>query len=136
MNKYKRKFLVPGETPKGKNWSERDANCERLCGLAYSFSQSRYSPNGTRKNQLCLHGGFWWQHPDYSRCVHQDEVFNQYLVSETEDGKWQCSCKAWTARMPRTDCKHIIKAKVDPKKYEIDPDWTGKTTDLMRKVLR
>lgn len=26
---------------------------------------------------------------------------------------WQCSCPAWTRHTPRTDCKHIIRVKVE-----------------------
>lgn len=27
--------------------------------------------------------------------------------------EWQCSCPAWTRHVPRTDCKHIIRVKVE-----------------------
>ena len=30
-----------------------------------------------------------------------------YKVSERRDGRWECSCPAWTRHTPRTDCKHI-----------------------------
>jgi len=129
--KYKRKFLVQGGTPKGKSWNERQSICDELCGPI--FINGQY--NKQREGKPCHHGAFYWQRPDYSKCIHPDETFHQYMVSETEEGEWQCNCKAWTTHKPRKDCKHIIKVKDDPKKYEIDPDWTGKTTDLMRKVL-
>ena len=34
-----------------------------------------------------------------------------YKISERYDGKWECSCPAWTRHTPRADCKHIDKIK-------------------------
>jgi len=34
-----------------------------------------------------------------------------YKISERYDGRWECSCPAWTRHTPRTDCKHIIKVR-------------------------
>lgn len=30
-----------------------------------------------------------------------------YIISECEDGSWECGCRGWTGHYPRTDCKHI-----------------------------
>lgn len=36
-----------------------------------------------------------------------------YIVSKkTKSGEWQCSCPDWTKHTPRTDCKHILKVKL------------------------
>jgi hypothetical protein len=40
----------------------------------------------------------------------------EYLVSITEHGQWQCSCKHWTTR--HVDCKHILRVKSNPEAYE------------------
>ena len=32
-----------------------------------------------------------------------------YIVAETEDGEWQCSCPVWIYR--RKQCKHIQRVK-------------------------
>jgi len=61
-------------------------------------------------------------------------MFHEYIVGETVEGLWQCGCKGWTTHVPREDCKHIEKAKADPKKYEIAVSWTGKTVEVIKKV--
>jgi len=118
--KYKRKFLVQGETVKKHFFME---HCGKDC------PQSTWIKGRTR----CW--GLGSIDPPYTECAQRDKMFNEYIVSETEDGEWQCNCKAWTTHKPRQDCKHIRRAKADPKKYEIDPEWTGKTTQIMKKVL-
>ena len=40
-----------------------------------------------------------------------DSTKKPYKVSERRDGRWECSCPAWTRHTPRTDCKHIVKVK-------------------------
>lgn len=40
----------------------------------------------------------------------------EYLVSITENGQWQCSCKHWTTR--HVECKHISRVKQNPEAYE------------------
>lgn len=40
----------------------------------------------------------------------------EYLVSITENGQWQCSCKHWITR--HVECKHIIRVKQNPEAYE------------------
>ena len=40
-----------------------------------------------------------------------DPTKKPYKVSERHDGRWECSCPAWTRHTPRTDCKHIIKVQ-------------------------
>jgi hypothetical protein len=40
-----------------------------------------------------------------------DPTKKPYKVSERRDGRWECSCPAWTRHTPRVDCKHIIKVQ-------------------------
>jgi hypothetical protein len=40
-----------------------------------------------------------------------DQTKKPYKVSERRDGRWECSCPAWTRHTPRTDCKHIRKVQ-------------------------
>jgi hypothetical protein len=40
-----------------------------------------------------------------------DSTKKPYKVSERLDGRWECSCPAWTRHTPRTDCKHIVKVR-------------------------
>lgn len=46
----------------------------------------------------------------------ENTVGTEYLVSITENGQWQCSCKHWTTR--HVECKHIAKVKQNPEAYE------------------
>jgi hypothetical protein len=40
----------------------------------------------------------------------------EYLVSITEHGQYQCSCKHWTTR--HVECKHILRVKENPEAFE------------------
>lgn len=40
-----------------------------------------------------------------------DSSNTQYTVTYYDDGSWACSCKRWTTRVPREDCKHIKRRK-------------------------
>ena len=40
-----------------------------------------------------------------------DSSDNRYTVTEYDDDSWACSCKRWTTRVPREDCKHIKRRK-------------------------
>ena len=40
-----------------------------------------------------------------------DSSDKQYTVTVYDDGSWACSCKRWTTRVPREDCKHIERRK-------------------------
>ena len=46
----------------------------------------------------------------------ESQAGKEYLVSITENGQWQCSCKHWTTR--HVECKHIKKVKQNPEAYE------------------
>lgn len=34
-----------------------------------------------------------------------------YKVSVSPDEQWGCSCRGWTTKIPREDCKHIRRKK-------------------------
>jgi hypothetical protein len=36
-----------------------------------------------------------------------------YTVSEYNDNSWACACMNWTRTVPRADCKHILKKKLE-----------------------
>ncbi len=38
---------------------------------------------------------------------------NQYVVSQRGDGEFECSCRSWTTTVPREDCKHILRKKLE-----------------------
>ena len=39
-----------------------------------------------------------------------------YVVSLSDQNEWGCSCPAWKFRMQ--ECKHIIRVKLNPERYE------------------
>ena len=50
-----------------------------------------------------------------------------YVVSLSDKGKWGCSCPAWIFN--RIECKHIIRVKLNPDRYEVEnpvkkPEYT------------
>lgn len=116
---YKRKFLVPGDTVR---------TCRDLC------KDPHRAPCKEAKDFTGRIVYRWIA--DITRCIHPNEIDKprEYIVSETVEGEWQCSCKAWTTHKPRIDCKHIYKAKANPEKYEVDVNWTGKTLETIKKV--
>ena len=118
-DKYKRKFLVQGDTPNTRSLFKN--YCQEDCQKSVPWIQ--------RCRGI---GGLF---PPYEECKHKDKLFNEYIVSETVDGEWQCSCKAWTTHLPRKDCKHVRKAKANPEKYEISKDFTGTSVDILKKVF-
>jgi hypothetical protein len=34
-----------------------------------------------------------------------------YIIGQTTEGEWGCSCIGWTSHVPRTDCRHIREVK-------------------------
>jgi len=113
---YKRKFLVPGDTIKT-CWDFRK-QCRKQFGSDYGH----------------LNAPCYKQHMsrDESKCPFPINKPTDYIVAETEDGHWQCSCPVWKFR--REECHHIRKAKANPEKYEIAVDWTGKSVETIKKV--
>lgn len=76
---------------------------------------------------------------------------NVYTVSLGYDGKYACSCPAWTRNMPRKDCKHIaeiraigplgrLKLKGKRAKYVLanvlKPTYKAKTNELYIPLIR
>lgn len=54
-----------------------------------------------------------------------------YTVSLGRDGKYACSCPAWTRNMPRKDCKHIT----DVRENVIAKDWLKPVKKKAKYVL-
>jgi len=42
----------------------------------------------------------------------------EYVVSLSDENTWGCSCPAWKFR--RQECKHIIRVKLNPERYETE----------------
>jgi hypothetical protein len=74
-----------------------------------------------------------------------------YTVSLGHDGKYACSCMAWTRNMPRKDCKHIteVRAITNLKPMNISkkkakyflanvrkPIYKAKTNELLVPLIR
>ena len=131
MIEYRRKFLVPGDTiPHCLDYLSK---CEKEFGDKEESRPCYFKQPTTRKT---FTHGYWIPSSDESKCPYPINKPVEYIVSETKDGEWQCSCKAWTTHKPRIDCKHIVKAKADPKKYEVAVDWIGKAIETMKRVTR
>lgn len=111
--KYKRKFKVPGDTI-------------RSCRSFQKKCRKEY-PNRAPCNSV---GSY---RRDKSKCPYPIGKPNEYIVSETINGEWQCSCPSWKFR--RRQCHHIAKAKANPEKYEIAVEFTERTTDVLSKIF-
>jgi len=123
--KYKRKFKVPGNTLK------RCSDFEECHGLEEDTLPCRKKVPTAVKTYT---GGYYYWVRDESRCPYPINQPNYYIVSETIDGEWQCSCPAWKFR--RKQCHHIKKAQENPDKYEILVEFTGKRIETLSKILK
>lgn len=129
MRRYKRKFLVPGDTPQ---------KCTDFCKNYFIADSYEELPPCIRDvaKKLGRMYNLWDSLKEMHKCPHRDELGKprKYIVSELEDGTWQCSCPQWKFR--RKICHHIEKAKANPEKYEIAKEFTGKTTEVFTKVFQ
>jgi len=112
---YKRKFLVPGDTVKD-CWAFRKQCRKEHPDLRPCQTKGRYSYAS-----------------DPSKCPYPIGKPTEYIVAETEEGEWQCSCPHWKFR--REECGHIRKAKANPEKYEISKEHTQRTTETLKKIF-
>jgi len=112
---YKRKFLVDGNTIKD-CWDFR-----KKCGKKY----------GSNDNRPCRKEDRWRK--DESKCPYPINQPTKYIVAETLDGEWQCSCPVWKFR--RQQCHHIRKAQMNPEKYQIAKEHTGKSIKTFAKIF-
>ena len=121
----KRKFAVPSNT---------NRDCSDMCGKNYYQDKTlpcleRSSLGGyVRNKQKCKFFGELIQSRYGIYFKPKD-----YIVTEYIDGTWRCSCPHNIFR--RIECDHIREAKRNPEKYEIDPEFTGKTIEALRKVF-
>ena len=123
MIQYKRKFMVPGNTIKD-CWSFR-----KKC-------RKKYARTGDNRDLPCSvqSPGSSYHRRDESRCPFPINKPNSYIVSETLDGEWQCSCPHWKFR--RQECSHIRKAQANPEEFEIAVEFTGKLIDVFTKAFK
>ena len=56
-----------------------------------------------------MNGNIYVRQWDVASFTHSGQ--KPYKVSERYDGRWECSCPAWTRHTPRADCKHIRKVQ-------------------------
>lgn len=126
-NDYKRKFRVEGSTV-------RTCDSEgKKCQKQYGERKRDYS------NVPCCGGviqnkwGSLQYTKDTNKCPFGVGKPLEYVVSEMEDGTWKCSCPVWVFQ--RKECSHIRKAKMDPERYEIAKEFTGRTLNTMDNVF-
>lgn len=129
-SKYKRKFRVPGDTIKT-CWDFRE-KCSKTYGDVFDEGRLPCEVKIPTAKKTFTGGNYIWRR-DESRCPFPINQPNYYIVSELNDGTWQCSCPAWKFR--RKECRHIQKAKANPEKYEIAVEFTGKLTNAFSKIF-
>jgi len=122
--KYKRKFLVSGDTP---------LHCEDFCRKIEFHERPCIKDVAKRLGRTY---NLWNSLKEMQKCPHRGKLGKprQYIVSETTTGDWECSCPVWKFR--RKECKHIKKVKANPEKYEISKEFTGGTTNLFSEIFK
>ena len=129
VKEYKRKFLVEGDTIL--ICSDFLKKCNKRHGIHWSDK-----PCTLKKPARRIYGAGGRTHlysRDESRCPFRINKPRQYIVSETLEGEWQCSCPVWKFR--RKECHHIRKAKSNPEKYKIAKEHTGKTINTFTNLF-
>jgi len=106
-DKYKRKFIVLGDTPKKEICDE--------CIITANYTYYALAHPCSNTNQI-----------EPNNCIKPDDAFKKYLVSETIDGKWVCSCPRGKFHRVNGEsiCHHVDKAKQNPDKYEVTKSVT------------
>lgn len=56
----------------------------------------------------------------------------EYVVSLSDENTWGCSCPAWKFR--RQECKHIIRVRLNPERYEEIEDQLPKPEYVLARV--
>lgn len=136
LKAYKRKFLVPSDTPNpSRSYRAENKFTREVCEAKCPHFNRVPNMRGVIPHRPCNPANRYWE-VDYQKCIYPEDVFDEYIVGETETGEYECSCRAWTTTFPRRDCKHIVKAKRDPKKYEVDPGFTGKSIQAIKKLVK
>jgi len=127
---YKRKFLVEGNTIL--TCESFIKKCNKKYGLHWGAKPCTIKTPTTRKTRRTYARQFLYTR-DETRCPFRINKPRQYIVSETLDGEWQCSCPVWKFR--REECHHIRKAKSNPEKYKIAKEHTGKTINTFTNLF-
>ena len=52
--------------------------------------------------------------------VESENGNSKYAVSLSDKNEWGCSCPAWKFR--RQECKHIVRVKLNPERYESEKE--------------
>lgn len=120
MKKYKRKFRVQGRSLI--RCRDYRKECEKRFG--------NKPPCLSNVKSFIIRPYFF---RDENLCPFPINKPREYIVSETLEGKWECSCPAWKFR--RKQCHHIKEAKKNPKKYEISVEFTEKTSKVFEKIF-
>ena len=128
-DKYKRKFLVEGSSL---------TSCVDICKIK---EDSFFYPGDYRPlNLSCLvvFNTYNNNTSSYviktSKCMYPERLHkpHKYIVSETKDGKWLCSCPRGKFRRVNgeSQCDHVNTAKSDPEKYEVPVHVTGTLVEI------
>lgn len=128
MTKYKRKFMVHGDTSQ---------DCNDFCKQGFIADDFDGLPPCIRdvaKNLNRMYN-LWDYLKEMEKCPHKVKLGKprDYVVSEMKDGTWRCSCPQWKYR--RKQCHHIKEAQENPDKYEMSVEFTGKLTEVFTKAL-
>lgn len=64
--------------------------------------------------------------------VESESGNGNYVVSLSDQNIWGCSCPAWKFR--RQECKHIMRVKLNPERYEEIREQTPKPEYILARV--
>ena len=64
--------------------------------------------------------------------IESENSNKKYVVSLSDEDTWGCSCPAW--KFNRIECKHIIRVKLNPGRYEEIKDQSPKPEYVLAMV--
>jgi len=64
--------------------------------------------------------------------IESESSNKKYVVSLSDEDTWGCSCPAWKFR--RQECKHIVRVKLNPERYEETKDQLPKPEYVLARV--
>jgi len=118
--------------------SSKRKTCREVC--------ASYDNPPCRTAQTSRHSYGSYNVVDTKLCPHKDKIVknpltygvffegDKYIVSEKMDGSWVCSCPA--SIFQKMICSHILEAKRNPHKYEIDVNFTGRMIKTFEEVFK
>jgi len=129
--KYKRKFKVPGRTIRTcRDFREK---CSEIYGYDIGLGKLPCEVKVPTAVKTYTGRFYIWVSKE-SHCPFPINKPKDYIVSETVDGEWQCSCPVW--KFKRRECHHIREAKRNPKKYEIPLEFTERRIETLSRILK